>query len=135
MRMPVYNLEWAEPPAADDAIKQGILAQLQANPGRWACIVKDRSSTTMAADWMKLGTEARAVRNNPQAKPPRYDIYVRWPSNKPPTVSNAVREAAAKASALNGSTGVKPIAHTPPPVGGYLSQRAARGIPEGGNPV
>lgn len=135
MRMPVYNLDWADPPAADDAIKQGILAQLQASPGRWACIIKDRSGTALAQEWMKLGVEARAVRNNPTAKPPRYDIYVRWPAAKTPTVSLAVREEAAKVrQAVHGGTALVP----PPaarPNGGYLTQRAHRGTPEGGNPL
>jgi hypothetical protein len=139
-RVPIYNLEWQEPPAPDDAIKQGILIQLQNHPGQWARITKDRSTTTLANEWLKLGAEARAVRNNLGTTPARYDIYARWPQSKPPTIARAILdEAKAKAAPPNGparQAAAAGHALTPAPAGGgYLAARAARGISPEGNPV
>ena len=141
MKVPTYNLEWQDPPAADEAIITNILAQLQNNPGRWARISRERSQTALVTKWQKLGTEARHVRLNPGESPARYDIYARWPKDKPATVPNAVRDEIARKTAGPAPTRTQQAvqqgrALTPAPAtGGYLAARAARGInPEGTMP-
>jgi hypothetical protein len=139
-RMPVYNLEWQDPPAAEDMVIQGILAQLQNHPGKWARIITNRSQTQLAQKWLGLGCEAKAVRLNPGGKPATYDIYARWPIGKAATVPNAIREEVAKSMAPPPTTPVRQAvaaghALVPAPSGGYLAQRAARGVGDDGKPV
>ena len=141
-KMPVYNLEWQEPPAADQAIIDMILAQLQNNPGRWARLLKGVSTTSHVSKWLKLGAEAKHVRVNPGESPARYDIYARWPQHKAATISNAIRAEVAKSTAaVQPPSKIREAvatghAITPAPTGGgYLAGRAARGInPEGTMP-
>jgi hypothetical protein len=136
-RMPIYNLEWQDPPAAEDMVIQGMLAQLQNNPGKWARIIRDRSQTALAQKWLGFGCDAKAVRLNPGETPAKYDIYARWPQNKAATVPNSIREEVAKKMGGPPATPTRVAvaqgrALTPPPAGGYLAQRAARQVPEEG---
>jgi hypothetical protein len=147
-RVPVYNLEWKTPPSADQEIIDTILAQLQNNPGEWARICKDRSTTNLVSDWLKMGCEAKHVRANPGTSPARYDVYARWPKDKPATLPNTLRAEVAKTTASKTppsaireavATGhaLTPAPRTPPVprTGNYLADRAARGInPEGIQP-
>jgi hypothetical protein len=138
--MPVYNLEWQDPPAADDMVVNMILGQLQNNPGKWARIIRDRQQTALVGKWQKLGAEAKHVRTNMGEKPAKYDIYARWPQGKAPTIAQSVRDeiarttASAKPPTKTQEAVAKGHALQPAPVapGGYLANRARRGVPEGG---
>jgi hypothetical protein len=105
--------------------------------------MKDRSGTTGQSGWIRQGCEAKAHRTNPGEKPPKYDIYVRWPELK--TEARPLKDAIAKG-----------VAHTPPPplpkpkvtpidhgkierasheAEAFAAARAARGVGPDGKPV
>jgi hypothetical protein len=142
-KMAVYNLEWQDPPTADDLVVNMILAQLQNNPGKWARICRDRSQTALVAKWQKLGCDARHHRTNMGTTPARYDIYARWPLNKPATLPNTLRAEVAQSTASKQPPSEikeavaqgKALKPAPVAPGGYLANRAARGVPEDGNQI
>lgn len=122
----MVEMIWKEPPPAVSAEKAAILTELRNHPGRWALVQQDRSSSSAAAPWQKLGCESKAARKNPGEAPAKYDVYARWPEAK--------RTAAKEFSA----GGVNPVAPRPAVGGGTYDPgagRAARGIPADGLPV
>lgn len=140
MIVPVFELEWRDPPTPAAAAYEPILRELRARPGKWARVQKDRSTSNGAASWAKLGCEAKAIRANPGEKPPRYDIYVRWPALPQPEPK---RPSEGTVKAVTNGTAV--VQRPPLPSPGSISTntererfaaaRAARGVPADGIPV
>lgn len=143
MIVPQFSLEWMDPPSPSQQAYDPILRELKARPGKWARVMKDRSGTAGQAGWQKQGCETKAHRTNPGEKPPKYDIYVRWPELK--SEPRPIRDAAAKG-----------VAHTPPPAlpqpkvtpidhakverasreaEAFAAARAARGVGPDGKPL
>lgn len=120
------EINWKEPPPRPSRIESqnaAILAELKKNPGRWALLLPDRSSSGAGGGWKKLGCEVTASRKNPGEEKAKYDIYVRWPVKKQeyPLASEVAKGGLIRSS----SPGTYD-----PGLG-----RAARGVPEDGLPV
>lgn len=123
------EINWKEPPPRPTRMESqnaAILAELKRNPGRWALMLANRSSSGAGGGWKKAGCEVQSCRNNPGEEKPKYDIYVRWPEQKPD------KPRPASLSPASGLPGVRPAGPGTydPGLG-----RAARGIPEDGLPV
>ena len=79
------DIQWEEPPASRrganrPVITEELIAELAANPGRWARI--GDFSVALSTQWKhkfpELEIVTRTAPNSPQGKP-RRTIYVRWP--------------------------------------------------------
>ena len=113
----MVEIIWREPPPSISSEKAEVLAELQKNPGRWALVQQDKSSSGSAAPWQKIGCQARAHRKNPGEKVPKYDVYARWPEGKAGAAKTATAASPSKAPAVEKaiSTGnaLKPPATSP----------------------
>lgn len=110
----MVEIIWREPPPSISSEKAEVLAELQKNPGRWALVQQDKSSSGSAAPWQKIGCQARAHRKNPGEKVPKYDVYARWPEAKTGTAKTATATGPSKApaveKAISTGTALKPPA-------------------------
>ena len=74
------GLVWKDPPSARSyrARKDytAVVAELRANPGRWALIFEN-ASAGMSMTLKRRGLQTRTVQVS--AKPNRHDVYARWP--------------------------------------------------------
>lgn len=76
------DITWQEPPASKNSgrpkiLTDEILAELRANPGRWALIYRAHNSA-MATLWKKRHPDLETtVRTVPGSDPKMYDIYAR----------------------------------------------------------
>jgi hypothetical protein len=115
----MVEIKWQDPPAALTR-HDSIVAALKNNPGRWALVAEDRSSSSSGTPWNKSGCETKVHRKNPGEGKAKYDVYARWPEKKPLPVGRAVAGAAAK-PATTGTALIPPRATLPPPKasGGY----------------
>lgn len=78
----MVEIIWKEPPPSISNEKAEVIAELQKQPGRWALVQQDKSSSSSAAPWQKIGCQAKAHRKNPGEKVPKYDVYAGWPEAK-----------------------------------------------------
>lgn len=116
----MVEIKWQDPPAALTH-HDSIVAALKNNPGRWALVAEDRSSSSSGTPWNKSGCETKVHRKNPGEGKAKYDVYARWPEEKKPLpVGRAVAGAAAK-PATTGTALIPPRATLPAPKasGGY----------------
>ena len=74
----MVEIKWQDPPAAL-TLHDSIVAALKNNPGRWALVAEDRSSSSSGTPWTKSGCETKVHRKNPGDGKPKYDVYARWP--------------------------------------------------------
>jgi len=93
----MVEIKWQDPPAAL-TLHDSIVAALKNNPGRWALVAEDRSSSSSGTPWTKSGFETKVHRKNPGDGKPKYDVYARWPEDWKPAQAKA-NEAAAKSPA------------------------------------
>lgn len=131
------EIEWKESPPRPSRIESqnaAILAELKKNPGRWALLLPDRSSSGAGGGWKKLGCEVVSSRKNPGEEKAKYDIYVRWPERKVNGEGRVVQPAGTQAKPP-----VQPMGPPVRPAGAGTYDpglgRAARGVPEDGLPV
>ncbi len=107
----MVEMIWKEPPPAVSSEKAPILAELQKHPGRWALVQPERSSSSAAAPWQKLGCQAKAHRKNAGETPPKYDVYARWPELETPAAQKPASAPAGKEAvekAIAAGTALKP---------------------------
>ena len=120
----MVEIIWQDPPPSISTEKAEVIAELQKHPGRWALVQQDKSSSSSAAPWQKIGCQAKAHRKNPGEKVPKYDVYARWPeaktgkagpaaAQKPPTVAQAV------GTAIRPPAPARPTLPAPKNSGGY----------------
>lgn len=119
----MVEIKWQDPPAAL-TLHDSIVAALQKNPGRWALVAEDRSSSSAGTPWTKSGCETKVHRKNPGDAKAKYDVYARWPEEtKPLPVGRQAAGATAPAAkpATAGTALIPPRAPLPAPKasGGY----------------
>lgn len=128
----MVEIIWKEPPPSISSEKAEVIAELQKQPGRWALVQQDKSSSSSAAPWQKIGCQAKAHRKNPGEKVPKYDVYARWPevkASKPapaatpkplPVGRAAVEQAVSSGTALKPApAAARPPLPAPKASGGY----------------
>lgn len=118
----MVEIIWKEPPPSISSEKAEVIAELQKQPGRWALVQQDKSSSGSAAPWQKIGCQARAHRKNPGEKVPKYDVYARWPEAKAGAAKAAAAAPAKSASvdkAISTGTALRPPLPAPKNSGGY----------------
>jgi hypothetical protein len=118
----MVEILWQDPPPKVDSRHAATLAALKANPGRWALLLADRTSSTAGTAWKKLGCEVEVSRKNPGETPPKYDVYARWPDSPAPKPAPLARPA--------GPDSLRAGPGTYDPLG-----RDRRGVPSDGLPV
>lgn len=126
------TLEWKEPPPRANSDTQEAIAQLQANPGRWARVQKEVSSSAASQKWKNLGCEATHRKVESADGKPRYDVYARWPEPKKPAAQDSAKLAAVGSphQARNHPPAPRqtaPVAESPDPgLNKYLEERRRR---------
>lgn len=104
----MVEIKWQDPPAAL-TLHDSIVAALKNNPGRWALVGEDKSSSSAGAKWSKSGCETKLHRKTAADGKPQYDVYARWPEKvlplptgkaAAPTGKAAVEKAVATGTAL-----------------------------------
>ena len=110
----MVEIIWREPPPSISSEKAEVLAELQKNPGRWALVQQDKSSSGSAAPWQRIGCQARAHRKNPGEMVRKYDVYARWPDATAGAANTAAAASPSKApaveKAISTGTALKPPA-------------------------
>jgi hypothetical protein len=93
------DLVWEEPPAGQYGRgKAGEVDRtvevLKKNPGKWARVEDEATSSSAVVKWKKRGCDAIA-RGLPKEKGKgyRYAIYVRWPEPKAPDPKELAKKA------------------------------------------
>jgi hypothetical protein len=117
----MVEIKWQDPPAAL-TFHESVVAALKKNPGRWALVVEDRSTSSAGTWWKKFGCETKVHRKNPGEAKPKYDVYARWPEQVLPLPMSSRAKPAKDAVAIAVANGT---ALTPPPPP----------LPRKGNPV
>lgn len=99
------ELEWKQPPPENrrpPSRHDTVIAQLQANPGEWARVARDMSSSGAKQGWIARGCEAITRRAETKGKG-FWDVYARWPEPDP------TAEDIAKNLAADPPEQVKPV--------------------------
>ena len=102
----MVEIKWQDPPAAL-TLHDSIVAALKNNPGRWALVAEDRSSSSSGMPWNKSGCETKVHRKNPGDGKPKYDVYARWPEKVLPLPQGVSKAPAAAPKAPVGKATVE----------------------------
>lgn len=142
----MVEIVWQDPPARNKDSKyqyQQIIDELKKNPGRWALVVPEWSTSVAPSPLKKAGCETTTRFNGKDAK--TWSVYARWPEKQPDKAAPpaAVKRSAGKEAvdkAIATGTALKPPANAnlaqktivendPGGLNKYLAGRRARGAP------
>lgn len=144
------GLVWKEPPPRRSGVSaayDGVIEQLKDNPGKWALVTDEWSTSAAPAALAKAGCEV-TCRRIKDSNPKKFEVYARYPEPNPVADPKSpgkaeVKKAISAGTALKPPPGApaKPKAKEPAPAPGpandfglsaFRAGRAARGVPPEG---